>query len=384
MPKVLAQRTVDDLARAIDAGAALTVVDTRPPESFDAWHVPGAVNVPFHPVDGLGAGFTWDDVGAVVGDGPVAVICAKGLASTAFGFELSKRGYEDVSVVKGGMADWSKLYDVVEIATDGDLFLAQVQRRAKGCLGYVVGDREKREAIVVDPTRQHHEFELVAADAGLVVAGVADTHVHADHLSGGRELAERRSVPYYLGADATERDVKFDFEPLADGETLSVGDVEIEVRAAPGHTTELVNLLVDGEFLLTGDALFVESVGRTELEFGEERAEIGAEMLYETIHERYADLADDVVVLPGHVSVDADGRFGAARPGELVAARLGELRADLDLFSLDREGFVERVVEAGGDKPPNYRTVVDVNRGVFELDPDEGEDLELGPNNCAV
>jgi len=191
-------------------------------------------------------------------------------------------------------------------------------------------------------------------------------------------------VPYYLSADAAERDVKFDYEPVADGETLSVGNVDVEVRPAPGHTTELVNLLIDGDYLLSADALFVESVGRTELEFGEEGAEAGAAMLYETIHERYADLSDDVVVLPGHVSVDAEGRFAVGRPGELVAATLGDLREDLELFSLDREAFVERVADAAGEKPPNYRTVIDVNRGVFELEPDEGGDLELGPNNCAV
>ncbi|MFA1611898.1 MBL fold metallo-hydrolase [Halobellus rubicundus] len=384
MPDLLAQRTVDDLARAIDADEPLTVVDTRPPDSFEAWHVSGAVNVPYHPVDGLGAGFTWDDVAAVVDGQPVAVVCARGLASTAFGFELSRRGYENVSVVKGGMVDWSKLYDVVEVETDGDLFLAQIQRRAKGCLGYVVGDAAAREALVVDPTRQHHEHELVAADAGLVVTGVLDTHVHADHLSGGRDLAERLSVPYYLSADATARDLKYDFHPISDGETLSVGSVDVAVRAAPGHTTEHVSLLVDGEYLLSGDTLFVESVGRTELEFGEEGAETGAEMLYETIHERYGDLADDVVVLPGHVSVGADGTFAVGRPGDVVAGRLGDLRADLELFSLDREAFVERVADAGSDQPANYRTIIDANRGVFELEPDEGEELELGPNNCAV
>ena len=384
MSKLLAQRSVGGLANAIDANEDLTVVDTRPPESFEAWHVPGAVNVPYHPVDGLGGGFTWDDVAALLDEGPIAVICAKGLASTSFGFELSARGYEDVSVVKGGMEDWSKLYDVVELDVDGDLFLAQIQRRAKGCLGYVVGDRAAGEALVVDPTRQDHEFELVAADAGLRVTGVLDTHVHADHLSGGRALAERVSVPYYLHSEATERDVVHDFTPVSDGQTLSVGDVDVEVLAAPGHTTELVNLLVDGEYLLSADTLFVESVGRTELEFGEEGAKAGAEMLYETLHDVYAALDDDVTVLPGHVSVDADGRFGVAKPGELVAAKLGALRGQLDLFALDRETFVERVTGQSNEKPPNFETVIDVNRGVLELDFEEGADLELGPNNCAV
>ncbi|MFD1598954.1 MBL fold metallo-hydrolase [Halobellus rarus] len=383
MPELLDQLTVDELAAAIDAGDDLTVVDTRPPESFDAWHVPGAVNVPYHPVEGLGNGIDWDDVAEIVEGRSVAVICGKGLSSTSFGFELSTRGF-DVQVVKGGMEDWSKLYDVVEVETDGDLYLAQIQRRAKGCLGYVVGDREAGEALVVDATRQHHEFELVAADNGMVITGVLDTHVHADHVSGGRALAERLSVPYYLSADADERGVAYDYEPLADGEALSVGDVDAEVLAAPGHTTELVNLLVDDTYLLSADTLFVESVGRTELEFGEEGAEHGARLLYETIHDRYDPLGDDVVVLPGHVSVDADGRFGVGGPGELIAATLGDLRSELDLFALDEAAFVERLTGEGTEKPPNYETVIDVNRGTAELDENEATEVELGPNNCAA
>ncbi|WP_144903170.1 MBL fold metallo-hydrolase [Halobellus captivus] len=383
MPKLLDQLTVGELAAAIDAGEGLTVVDTRPPESFEAWHVPDAVNIPYHPIEGLGNGREWREVESMIDGGPVAVICGKGLSSTSFGFELSERGY-DVSVVKGGMEDWSKLYDVVEVETDGDLFVAQVQRRAKGCLGYVVGDRDAGEALVVDATRQHHEFELVAADNGMVVTGVLDTHIHADHVSGGRALAERLSVPYYLSAEADARDVAYDYEPLADGDTLSIGGVDVEVLGAPGHTTELVNLLIDGTYLLSADTLFVESVGRTELEFGEEGAERGAKLLYETLHERYRSLSDDVVVLPGHVSVSVDGRFSVGEPGELIAATLGDLRAELDLLGLDEAAFVERLAGGENEKPPNYETVIAVNRGRRELGEDEATEVELGPNNCAA
>jgi len=384
MSELLQQRTVAELAAALDRNDDLLVVDTRPPDSYDAWHVPGAVNVPYHPTGGLRDGSSWDDVEDLVGDTPVAVICGKGLASTSFGIELASRGHDDVRVIKGGMEDWSKLYDVVEVATDGDLFLAQLQRRAKGCLGYVVGDRAAGEALVVDATRQHHEFELVAADAGTVITGVVDTHVHADHLSGGRDLADRLSVPYYLSADAEERGVAFDYEPIGDGDTLPVGGVGVEAVAAPGHTTELLTLLVDDRYLLSADALFVDSVGRTELEFGEGDAAHGAGLLYDTLHDRYASLSDDTVILPGHVSVDADGRFSVGKPGELVAARLGDLRGELSMFSLDREAFVERVTSTSTEKPANYHRIIDANRGQFALDEDEATGLELGPNNCAV
>ncbi|MFC7128157.1 MBL fold metallo-hydrolase [Haloferax chudinovii] len=386
MSKLLHQLTVGELADRLDAGDSFTVVDTRPPESFESWHIDGAVNVPYHPVDGLGGDWDWDRVGDLAAEGRVVAICGKGLSSTSFGFELATRGYDDVEVVKGGMEDWSKLYEVVELGTgDDDLFVAQVQRRAKGCLGYVVGSRSAGDAVVVDATRQTHEFELVAADAGMTVVGVLDTHVHADHVSGGRALADRLGVPYYLGSEATGRDVEYEFTALDDGQTLTVGDYDIEAIHAPGHTSDMTNYLVDGRFLLTGDTLFVESVGRTELQFGDDDAATGAKLLYATLHDTLLSLPDETRVLPGHVSVDADGRYGVAAPGELVSATLGDLRADLDLLSMDESAFVARVADDTPEKPVNYERVIDINTGRASVgDEEEATELELGPNNCAA
>ncbi|KTG27471.1 MBL fold metallo-hydrolase [Haloferax profundi] len=386
MGTLLHQITVQELATDLDAGKSFTVVDTRPPESFDAWHIAGAVNVPYHPLDGLGGDWDWERISELAEEGPIVVICGKGLSSTSFGFELSSRGYDDVTVVKGGMQDWSKLYEVVELDTESDdLYLAQVQRRAKGCLGYVVGSKSAKEAVVVDATRQSHEFELVAADAGMTISGVFDTHVHADHVSGGRTLADRLGVPYYMGANATDRDVQYDFTPLDDGESVTVGDVELEARFAPGHTSDMTNYLVDGRYLLTGDTLFVESVGRTELQFGDDDAATGAELLYDTLHERILSLPAETRILPGHVSVAADGTYGVASPGELVSATLGELREELALLGLDEEAFVHRIADDTPEKPPNYERVIAINTGRESVtDEEEATELELGPNNCAA
>jgi glyoxylase-like metal-dependent hydrolase (beta-lactamase superfamily II)/rhodanese-related sulfurtransferase len=386
MGKLLHQITVEELAADIDGGAPFTVVDTRPPESFDAWHITDAVNVPYHPVDGLGGGWSWEEVAALAAEGPIVAICGKGLSSTSFGFELGTRGYDDVTVVKGGMEDWSKLYEVVEVPTEHeDLYLAQVQRRAKGCLGYVVGSRSAREAVVVDATRQSHEFELVAADEGMRVSRVLDTHVHADHISGGSTLADRLGVPYHLGERATDRDVVYDYQPLADGDTVTIGDIDIEVLPAPGHTSEMVNYLVAGEALLTGDTLFVESVGRTELQFGDADAATGAELLYETLHDTILELPEDVRVLPGHVSVDANGEYGVGEPGTLVSATLGDLQSRLELLQMDESTFVDRLTDQIPEKPPNYETVIAVNTGRESVgDEEAATELELGPNNCAA
>ncbi|WP_225336062.1 MBL fold metallo-hydrolase [Halomicrobium urmianum] len=377
--------TAEQLADRIDADEQFTLIDTRPEDSFEAWHVRDAENVPYDPDEGLSED-QLNEVDELVDGQPVVAICGKGLTSTPFAIKLDEKGYEDVSAVTGGMEEWSKVYEVVPIETSSDdLVVRQVQRRAKGCLGYVVGSKAAQEAVVVDATRQADQFKVAAQDVGLSIARVLDTHVHADHISGSPALADDIGVPYHLGERASERDVEYEYEPVSDGDTIEVGDVEIEALHTPGHTSEMMSYLVDGELLLTGDTLFVDSVGRTELQFGEDDASRGAELLYDSLHETILDLPDDTRILPGHLTVTNDGRYENGSPGDPIEARLGNLREELDFLGLDRDAFVERLTEDAPEKPPNYETVIAVNTGKESVD-DEGEatELELGPNNCAA
>ena len=377
--------TAEQLADKIDADEQFTLIDTRPEDSYEAWHVRDAKNVPYDPDEGLSED-QLNEVNALIDDRPVVAICGKGLTSTPFAFDLDEHGYDDVSVVTGGMEEWSKRYEVVPIETSSDdLVVRQVQRRAKGCLGYIVGSKQAKEAVVVDATRQTDQFKVAAQDAGLSITRVLDTHVHADHISGSPTLADEVGVPYHLGDAASERGVEYEYEPLSDGETIEVGDIEIEAFHTPGHTSEMMNYLVDGEFLLTGDTLFVDSVGRTELQFGDDDASHGAELLYDSLHETILTLPDDTVILPGHLTVTSDGRYENGSPGEPHEARIGDLREELDFLGLDRETFVERLTEGAPEKPPNYESVIAINTGKETVD-DEGEatELELGPNNCAA
>jgi glyoxylase-like metal-dependent hydrolase (beta-lactamase superfamily II)/rhodanese-related sulfurtransferase len=379
------QITANELADRLDADEAFTLIDTRPGDSFEAWHLHTAENVPFDPHKGI-TDDQLDRVQEIAEERPLVTICGKGLTSTPFALELEEQGYDDVTVVKGGMEDWTKVYDVVPIDAGGeDIVIRQIQRRGKGCLGYVIGSAESGEAAVVDATRQIDVFEVAAEEAGLTISHIFDTHVHADHISGGPPLADILDVPYHLGEAAEERDVEYEYSPLEDGAIVDVGDVEITALHAPGHTTEMMNYLIDGEALLTGDTLFVDSVGRTELQFGDDDASTGAELLYETIHGTILDLSDDTEILPGHVAVTSDGRFEGGTPGEPIQAHLGDLRDDLDLLKLDESAFVNRLVENAPEKPPNYETVIAINTGTESIESEEAAtELEVGPNNCAA
>ena len=375
-----------DLATRLDAGADdYVLLDTRPAESYDSWRVTGAEHLPFGPAETLN-GDQEERVRELADGDEILTICGKGATSTRLASELDADGFEHVSVVTGGMRAWNELYETANVDTDDDdLLIEQFQRRAKGCLSYLVGSKAAGEAVVVDPTRHTDQYITTAAEHGMEITRVLDTHIHADHLSGGRDLAARLGVPYHLGATATERDLGYEFDPLDDGATVSVGGIDIETLAAPGHTTEMVAYRVGDEAVLTGDSLFLDSVGRTELEFGDEGAERGARMQYDTLHDTLLELPDELAVLPGHVTVENDGTYANAAPGDLVGASLGEVHERLDLAALDEEEFVERMVENVPEKPDNYETIIAINRGVEAVDSaTEATTLETGANNCAA
>ncbi len=372
----------EELADKQDAGTEFTLLDTRPEDSFEAWHIEGAKNVPFGPEESLSEEQA-ERVESMLNGDEVFTICAKGISSANFVEELREYGFEDAKVVAGGMEEWSQVYEHVPIETDGDAEIVQIQRRAKGCLGYLVAS--DGEAAAIDVTRSTDEFREAAESRGYEITHVLDTHVHADHISGGRKLADELGVPYHLGERARKRGVEYEYEALGRNDVFRVGGTEIKAVFTPGHTSEITSYLVNDEAVLTADTLFVDTIGRTELEFGEEDAATGAKMQYDSLHKVLMSEPDSVVVLPGHVTVTKDGRFAHGSPGETVSSTVGDLRRDLDVLQLSEAEFVSRLTDDVPEKPPNYETVIDINRGKDEPeDEEEATELELGPNNCSA
>ena len=372
------------LAEMLDSDDSFALVDTRPADSYDAWHVNGARHFPFEPDAEMGAG----DLEAfrdVVGDHDrVVTICGKAISSSNLAAELESTTDEfDVTVVEGGMKAWSGVYDHVAVDVGEGAKVIQVQRRAKGCLGYVVGCAETGEAVVIDPTDDVGEFERAATEAGCTIGGVIDTHVHADHVSGGKRLSDRLDVPYYLGEGAAGRGLEREFTPLGRNEVLAVGELDVKALFTPGHTSDMLSILLDDRAIFTADTLHAHSTGRTELEFGEDEGERGAELLYESLHRTVLAMPEEVVVLPGHVPVSADGKFEHGTPGEPIATTIRGARTGMDVLALDKEAFVGRLADAG-EKPVNYEEIIELNLGRREEPPEDRVELELGPNNCSA
>ena len=232
------------------------------------------------------------------------------------------------------------------------------------------------EAFVFDPSVDISTYLEAARSQGWRITRVLDTHLHADHLSGARELAETVGASLHLNpADTFE----FGFEPLVDGDRFVLpGGAVVSVGAihTPGHTEGSTIYVVEGRAVLTGDTLFVEGVGRPDLA---ERAEEFAYNLYRSLFDRVLGLPPDTLVLPSHYGDEV-----VVRPDEPVAAVLGELRQRLGPLQSDEEGFVAWAVARTTPRPPHYVEIVKANMGRADLPRPVLEGLEAGPNRCAA
>jgi hydroxyacylglutathione hydrolase len=225
-----------------------------------------------------------------------------------------------------------------------------------GCLSqasYLVGDRESGRAIAVDPRRDIDELVQAAADEGLTIELVVETHFHADFLSGHLELAAATGAEIGVGgAGVTE----FESRALTDGEVIDLGTVQVEVWSTPGHTPESISLLVrpaagvEPAAVLTGDTLFIGDVGRPDLLVAADvpAEQLGAQ-LYDSIT-RLAGLPDAALVLPAHGAGSACGKLLAFE----TVSTIGEQRSsNYALAPMSKDQFIA-IVTDGQPAAPGY------------------------------
>jgi glyoxylase-like metal-dependent hydrolase (beta-lactamase superfamily II) len=217
-------------------------------------------------------------------------------------------------------------------------------------LSYLLGCTGHAKAVAVDVVAGDEQWFIdQATQQNVKITHVIDTHLHADHVSGGRALAVRVGAPYCLHEGAASS-VGFDFLPLRDEQVIEAGNVLVKVLHTPGHTPESMCLLVTdkrrGEepwFVLTGDTLFVGAVGRPDLA-GRER-EMAAQ-LYESLHQKLLTLPDGIEIYPGHQAGSACGAGLSGKPSSTI----GFEKRFNPLLAIDQSGaFVEQVVK---DIPP--------------------------------
>jgi glyoxylase-like metal-dependent hydrolase (beta-lactamase superfamily II) len=227
-------------------------------------------------------------------------------------------------------------------------------------LSYLFGCGTAGKAVAVDVVAGDEDwFVAEAVKATSRITHVIDTHVHADHYSGGRKLASLAGAEYCLHENAA---VGFSFHKLHDGDALDLGNVIVTILHTPGHTLDSICLLVTdkrrGEapwFVVTGDTLFVGAVGRPDLAGREQEM---AAQLYETLRSKLLPLADEVEIFPGHQAGSVCGSGLSGKPSSTIGF---ERRFNPGLRSGSKEQFVRELMAQIPPRPAGMDQIVAAN-----------------------
>jgi glyoxylase-like metal-dependent hydrolase (beta-lactamase superfamily II) len=370
-----------DLFERLSGPAPPRILDVRNADEFARWRVEGprpvdVLNVPYFE-------FVEREEGSVkkVTDwlggrsDSLVVVCAEGGSSAYVAEILDGRGVGAANLA-GGMVAWGLGTTMRPVIGSGPVRLWQVVRFGRGCLSYIVARGE--DAIVVDPHRGLDDYRRLLDQHRLRLRAVFDTHLHADHVSGGLALARDAGVSYHASR-ADFEGAAMPIGELEDGRAVRIGRLEvlpIVPLGTPGHTPGSTSLLVGDAHLLTGDTLFVDDVGRPDLGG---QAAAWARELHRTLHERLRPLGDAVVVLPAHAA-----SLAGLGPDGALAGTLGDLRRGNRAMQLGRDAFVQEAERAAGSAPSEYARIREINLGRETAAETELTELELGKNQCAL
>lgn len=360
-PAVLLERLV--------AGRPTTLLDVRDDASWcieapsvSTLHVPSA-QLP-------------DRAPALARDLPAdsVVVCSRGVTAQVAAERIRSEGGR-VRVLDGGMRGWIGVLRAfpVHIGVPG-LTVLQVQRPGRGCLSYLLASGGK--ALIVDPAPDADFYVALARDVDAKVRDVVDTHLHADHLSGARALAERTGATLRLPQATLERGHarRDEVRLLHDGDVIPLGATELVALALPGHTTDMTGLRIGERALIAGDSLFASGIARPDLQPSDvDGARDMARRLHATLRERILSLLPDTVLLPGH---DHPIVRSAA-----IAPTLAETRRAVPELAIDDPArFTDDLLTDMPPRPANYEEIIAANSGYVPPDPE----LESGGNSCAA
>jgi glyoxylase-like metal-dependent hydrolase (beta-lactamase superfamily II)/rhodanese-related sulfurtransferase len=352
----------------LEEGKKVSILDIRPIQERAEWFIPGSIYI--NAYDKLKA----NNPDALQGlhldkKIPVVTICAGGKTSLIAAGLLNEQGFVAYSL-QGGMKGWSLSWNTATLSFP-DFEVIQFRRTGKGCLSYLVVSNN--EAIIADASLPIEAYQDVLVREKLALKYVIETHIHADHLSRSKQLAESNNAALHL---PVPNKAKFHFQPITGETILNIGNVNIKAIQTPGHTLESTCYLIDNKVLLTGDTLFINGVGRPDLKANNEEAIQKSKLLYQSLQKLLA-LDENIMVLPAHTSqpVDFDNTP--------IQTTIGSIKRSVAILQFKEEEFIAAIQQRIPPTPANYLAIVEKNiHGDFsDINP---VDLEAGANRCAI
>ncbi|MCV0366785.1 MAG: MBL fold metallo-hydrolase [Nitrosopumilus sp.] len=350
--------SAEDLSSKLDD---VFLLDVRNHDEFSEYQIPGSVNIPLSEL------FDSKILEKIPKDKKIVTICPHGNRAMIANFALSRAGI-DSQTLSGGLAGWNQVLKPVNVIQK-PVQIIQVQKIGKGCLSHIVVS--DKQAIVIDPLYPVDKYLDIAKQKNFKIIHVLDTHQHADHISGVRELAKATDAKIHL---SKYEGYGFDANFLGDADELVFGQSLLRVIHTPGHTPGSLSYLIDEKYVFTGDILFVESIGRPDLR---DQAEEFAQELYNTLHNKLLKLPDKTMVFPTH-----HGDVAKATDDAYYSV-ISESKK-LPWLDIAKQEFIEKVLAITVPRPMNYQKIIQINKGEIKINSLEIPDLEIGPNRCAV
>lgn len=369
--------TAEDLFTMITEQHTFLLLDVRNPSEFERFKIEGP-----HPIDMINVPYMdfieHEDasVAKVPKGKPIRAVCAKEGSAKFVTEILANSGFSDLAHLLGGIKAWGNLLTPVLLhGKDFELYQFRRPGKASCSYGLIFGG----EMMVFDPSRNVEFYLQFANERGVRIVQTFETHKQADYISGSPSLARDHGVEM-LAHEADFAGAAFPFTAVSDQAVYRLAGNGPEVRAlhTPGHTPGSTCYLIDNRFLISGDTVFIESVGRPDLGG---QAEAWSKHLFRTLHSVIKPLSPTTQILPAHWM-----DWSEARPDLAFTATLDAIiKRNLDIFAMDTEdAFYRFIKEHMRPQPPEYAIIREINAGLREETPDKQEILDLGKNECAA
>ena len=361
-----------------EPGAEFLLLDVRVNEEFDRFKVEGPflcdmVNVPYVEF----VEHEEESVARVPAAEKVRIVCAKEGSARYVGEILVNHGFKDVRYLEGGIKTWGNMLAPKRVADNETYRFYQFIRPGKASCSY--GLISNDEMVLFDPSRNVNFYQNFAEKNGARIVKSFETHLQADYISGSKQIAAE-SGAQILGHENDFKDATFKYQKIGDDQVyaFSKGGPEIRALHMPGHTPGSTSYLIDNQYLITGDTVFILSIGRPDLGG---KAEEWSKMLYRTLNDKIAKLDDDLLILPGHYM-----DWKEANPQQIFSDALGSIKnKNSDIYSISTESaFIEFIKGNMRSQPEVYADIRKVNAGLLEVDAEEQEIMDLGKNECAA
>jgi len=358
----------EELRTMLENKEPIVVLDVRPKEQREEWLIPGSRYIDAYKRLNEGDNSVLNEID-IPKNTRVVTVCAAGRTSQIASEALRKKGIDAWSL-EGGMKAWSMAWNTAKLSFR-DFQIIQFRRTGKGCLSYLVASNN--EAVLVDASLPIDIYEEVLAKEKMTLKCVIETHIHADHLSRSKQLAEHQNVPLHL---PTPNKVSFNFSPVEDNSVIQIGNLKLKAIHTPGHTPESTSYLIHDKALLTGDTLFINGVGRPDLKANDDEVMARSKMLYQSL-QKLLVLNDDIIVLPAHTSQPVEFDHTP------IQGTIGSIKQNVAMLELNEKEFANTIIQRIPPTPPNYLSIVEKNiKGDYsDINP---VDLEAGANRCAV